>query len=307
MLKLEDDNIYAGVATSGSGGGGGSSTKYGATVENFLGDVNENGILQFPSLAEPSNLVFTGVKGIVSLGMEEHFLNNNSIGSVSFPDLEILNQTKAMSKAFSGSTSITSASFAKLATISGQSAFDETFGSCTNLTTVSFPELTTVSGTYGMRNGLYMSGVTSVSFPKLTTVSGMYGMQNLCSGCGNLATISFPALTTLSGYQALNHAFYGSKIVQAEFPVLSDVTGQQCLSELFSYCTLIQSVSFPALTSASFGSYTNQFHNMLYFQVKDCTVHFPSNLQSVIGSWTDVTAGFGGTNTTVLYDLPATE
>ena len=40
--------------------------------------------------------------------------------------------------------------------------------------------------------------------------------------------------------------------------------------------------------------------------VTGCTVHFPSNLQSVIGSWSDVTAGFGGTNTTVLYDLPAT-
>lgn len=25
------------------------------------------------------------------------------------------------------------------------------------------------------------------------------------------------------------------------------------------------------------------------------------------GAWTDVTAGFGGTNTTVLFDLPATE
>jgi hypothetical protein len=41
--------------------------------------------------------------------------------------------------------------------------------------------------------------------------------------------------------------------------------------------------------------------------VTGCTVHFPSNLQSVIGSWADVTEGFGGTNTTVLFDLPATE
>jgi hypothetical protein len=40
--------------------------------------------------------------------------------------------------------------------------------------------------------------------------------------------------------------------------------------------------------------------------VTGCTVHFPSNLQSVIGSWSDVTARFGGTNTTVLFDLTAT-
>ena len=281
--------------------------KFGATISNFLGDVDENGILQFPSLAEPSNLVFTGVKGISAMGLEEHFYHNNSIGSVSFPDLEILNRANAMLKAFGNSTSVTSASFPKLTTISGQSAFDETFGVCTNFTTASFPELTTVSSTYGMRNGFYMSNLTSVSFPKLTTVSGMYGMYNLCSGCSNLTTISFPALTTLSGFQALAHAFYGSKIVQAEFPALSDITGQKCLSELFSNCAQIKSVSFPALTSASFGNYTNQFYNMLYVQVENCTVHFPSNLQSVIGNWSDVTAGFGGTNTTVLFDLPATE
>ena len=41
--------------------------------------------------------------------------------------------------------------------------------------------------------------------------------------------------------------------------------------------------------------------------VTGCTVHFPSNLQSVIGSWTSVSAGFSGTNTTVLFDLTATE
>ena len=40
--------------------------------------------------------------------------------------------------------------------------------------------------------------------------------------------------------------------------------------------------------------------------VTGCTVHFPSNIQSVIGSWASVTSGFGGTNTTVLFDLPAT-
>ena len=37
------------------------------------------------------------------------------------------------------------------------------------------------------------------------------------------------------------------------------------------------------------------------------TVHFPANMQSVIGSWSDVVNGFNGTNTTVLFDLPSTQ
>jgi hypothetical protein len=69
--------------------------------------------------------------------------------------------------------------------------------------------------------------------------------------------------------------------------------------------TSISNLSLPALKSTSFGSYTNQFNYMLK-GVTGCTVHFPSNLQSVIGSWSSVTSGFGGTNTTVLFDLPAT-
>ena len=67
----------------------------------------------------------------------------------------------------------------------------------------------------------------------------------------------------------------------------------------------LASIFFPSLNSNFFGSYTNQFKGIPQ-GVTGCTVHFPSNLQSVIGSWFDVTAGFGGTNTTVLFDLPAT-
>ena len=70
--------------------------------------------------------------------------------------------------------------------------------------------------------------------------------------------------------------------------------------------TTLMSVSFPALTSQSFGASTNQFSGMLSMD-EGVTVHFPSNLQSVIGDWSDVKNGFGGTNTTVLFDLPATE
>jgi hypothetical protein len=83
------------------------------------------------------------------------------------------------------------------------------------------------------------------------------------------------------------------------------VSGYQAMQFALIGCTGLTSLSFPALTSTSFGRYTNQFNGMLS-GVTGCTVHFPSNLQSVIGSWSDVTAGFGGTNTTVLWDLPAT-
>ena len=88
------------------------------------------------------------------------------------------------------------------------------------------------------------------------------------------------------------------------FAALSDL-GREACEEMFKNSG-VTTLSFPALKSTSFGSRTDQFKNMLS-GVTGCTVHFPSNLQAVIGSWADVTSGFGGTNTTVLFDLPQTE
>ena len=66
-------------------------------------------------------------------------------------------------------------------------------------------------------------------------------------------------------------------------------------------------MSFPALTSDFFGSsYNYQFMGMLG-NTENVTVHFPSNLQAVIGNEDDVINGFDGTDTTILFDLPATE
>ena len=72
----------------------------------------------------------------------------------------------------------------------------------------------------------------------------------------------------------------------------------------FAYSALT-SLSFPALLASSLSSNALQFDFMLE-EVEGCTVHFPSNLQSVIGSWNSVTSGFSGYNTTILFDLPAT-
>lgn len=154
------------------------------------------------------------------------------------------------------------------------------FVDCTGLTTVDLSNLTSVSGAYAMRNAFYNSrNLTSVDLSSLTTVSGAYAMYNVCQGCTGLTTVDLSSLTTVSGRNSMQSAFQD--------------------------CTKLTTLSFPSLISTGFGSYTNQFDNMLS-GVTGCTVHFPSNLQSKIGSWSSVTSGFGGTNTTVLFDLPAT-
>ncbi len=269
---------------SGKVGIGELGKKYGATINNFLGDVNANGVLQIPTTN--TDLVFNGVKDLAQNALCDEFsciqstnANKQKIRSVSFPDL---------------------------VAISGHSGLKGFATYQTNLTSVSFPKLQTISGEYALTQAFRATGVTSVSFPELENItSNNSACENCFGNCQNLTAISFPKLKILKN-QSLSSAFGSCNIQTATFPALYDLSGYKPLASCFSYNTALTSVSFPALKSTSFGSYTNQFNNMLS-GVTGCTVHFPSNLQSVIGSWADVTNGFGGTNTTVLFDLPATE
>jgi uncharacterized ParB-like nuclease family protein len=186
----------------------------------------------------------------------------------------------AMYYAFQGCTGLTSVDLSRLITLSSNYAMEYAFQSCTNLTSVDLSNLTTISGQSAMQYVFrYCTGLTSIDFSSLTTVSGRSAMYYAFQGCTGLTSVDLSSLTTINGYQAMGYAFSG--------------------------CTKLTTLSFPSLISTGFGSNTNQFNSMLS-GVSGCTVHFPSNLQSVIGSWTSVTSGFGGTNTTVLFDLPAT-
>lgn len=141
--------------------------------------------------------------------------------------------------------------------------------------------LETVSAYQYLFNKFYVFGdtITSVDFSSIVTISGGQAFAYTFQLCTGITTVSFGGLEVLTGAGAFYYAFRG--------------------------CTSLKNIYFNSLKSNSFGGSTNQFNSMLD-GVTGCAVHFPSNLQSVIGSWSDVTAGFGGTSTSVLYDLPAT-
>ena len=166
------------------------------------------------------------------------------------------------------------------ATDIGSYAMYRAFAGCSELTSIDLSGLTTLSGDNAMNYAFYgCSELTSVDLSSLTTVSGESAMYGAFSECTGLTSVDLSSLTTVSGSQAMTYAF--------------------------SWCTGLTTLSFPALTSTSLSSDANQFDDML-FEVTGCTVHFPSNLQSVIGSWSSVELGFSGADTTVLFDLPAT-
>ena len=157
-------------------------------------------------------------------------------------------------------------------------------------------------------NGELQKQTTSFtwSLPSNVTDVKNYALYYAFYNCTGITSVDLSSLTTIGGSTAMSSAFYNcTGITSVDLSSLTTISGILAMSTAFSGCTSLTTLSFPALTSTSFGSYSNQFNNMLQ-GVTGCTVHFPSNLQNKIGSWSSVTSGFGGTNTTVLFDLPAT-
>lgn len=198
--------------------------------------------------------------------------------------------------------------------------------------TIDLSNLTSVGyrGLYSTFNSCSALEFTNTSFSNLLTV-GDWGMYECCYGCSSLYSINLNLLQSVS-YRGLYQCFYNCdnaygildfsgllsvgvggmyqtfggciNITEANFYNLSWID-QQGLMACFYYCYGLTDVYFYALTSNSFSD-SSVFDSMLT-GCSNVTVHFPSSLESTLENWSSVQNGFGGTNTTILYDLPATE
>lgn len=196
----------------------------------------------------------------------------------------------------------TSIVFGDLQQISGVSVCNSMFQSASGITSVSFPHLTTI---IGMQALVYMfssnANIISVDLDSLTTLSGSYCCQQMFSSCATITSVKMSSLTTVSGQNACYQMFMNCPaLTEMSFESLESITASNIFGGIFQGCTNLSKLSFFALKS--FGTQTNQFANMLR-NVNGCTVHFPMAIQATIGSWSDVTNGFAGTNTTVLFDI----
>lgn len=214
---------YSSVTVDVASSGG---TKYGASIDNILGDVNANGVLQRPT--EECNLVFTGVKDVADSGLQYCLYHQDTIKTITFPDLT---------------------------EVSGNQAFMSGFYNCTNLTSVSFPELTTLPKTFTFYNAFgNCTALTSISFPKLreitSTDTSSYVFNSAFSGCTSLTSVSFPELTTINGGAVLSQAFRNCKsLTSVSFPKLITVPnnsafGGSSSQYIFYGCTALQEIHF---------------------------------------------------------------
>ena len=205
----------------------------------------------------------------------------------------------ALASAF-GLTGVTTVNLSNLETVDSR-GMTMIFTNCYALSSVTINKLQTI-GPEGLMQAFATSSITTVDFSSLKTVSDR-GLAQAFSTCASLTSVNMPSLQSV-GALGMDRTFYNCYGFTSVNLDSLNAVGNSAMSQCFAG-TQLSSLSLPSLNSSSFGNYTNQFYNMLQ-GVTSCTVHFPSNLESVIGSWPDVTNGFGGINTTVLFDLPAT-
>lgn len=174
-----------------------------------------------------------------------------------------------------------------------------------NLTTYALPAGVTDLGDYALAYAFIgCAGITSADFGSLTSITGKGPFFHTFELCSNLASIDFSSLATIES-AAFTYAFMDCpSLTSIEFTSLSTLnstTTSGAFQYAFMRCTSLASISFPALTANSFGTNTAQFRYMLS-NCTGVTVHFPSSIQGQIASMEGYPS-FGGTNTTVLFDL----
>lgn len=207
--------------------------------------------------------------------------------------------------AFYGSTGIKKFDVHPVEKISYGYVFARCCQEASNLEEIDFSNLEHIysNAQYAFQNAFSTCRkLTEISFPKLTSIDAQYAFSSTFYSCTNITKAEFPLLQTVNGSSAFSFAFqYCTKLTTVSFDSLTSITGSGAFGNAFRSCSTLKELRFPSLSSMG-TSNTNQFSSMLY-GVSGCTVHFPASMQATIGSWSSVTSGFGGTNTTVLFDL----
>ena len=192
--------------------GGAPATKYGVSIGDLLGNVDENGAYQIPT--EPFTLDLSSVKSLPQYGLYYKFYKSKVSGALRIGLEGDLSGIYAFNSCFRGCTGLTSVNLSSLTTVSGSNAMSNCFSDCTGLTSVDWSSLTTISGTSAMAYCFdNCTGLTSVNLSSLTTVSSSSAINSCFHGCNGLTTISFPALTSIVdksfGSASYNYIFGG--------------------------------------------------------------------------------------------------
>lgn len=254
------------VYNVGGGGGGEPATKFGVSIDNLLGEVDENGTYNFGSLggASVDKFIFdgSGIKKVGWAAFQYAFTNNAGISEALFPDLEEIN-TYGFQYAFQASA-ITRITFGKVRVINANRALYNMVSSLSNrqtrllelpiknveeLSGWSVAEWAFRSGFDGKATGLY----------NLRIINGNRACYEMLGYSDFLEDIQLDSLESISGDAACQRMFYSCVYLKkAYFYSLTSVTpanalglGTDLVSGIFAGCDGLKEIHFRADAKAT--------------------------------------------------------
>lgn len=278
--------------------------KFGVSIDNLLGNVDENGWLEAPT----ESFVFdgTGIKILYFSGLGNRFNSGNSaqpipVTKILLPDLERM--LGSISGLAENASRLTEVDIRKLSNIEEVSAFSSAFRNCSSLSVLHMEGVVEISGASSCSNAFYdCISLKNTGLPNLTTISGSSCCQYMYYGCV-FEELGLDNLTTISGYTCCQYMFGRLTIDAAEFPKLSAITGSNACRYWFSDST-VKRVYFPALTTVSAGAFASSTSNGAFRNCTNLTeIHFRADAQATIEAMTGYSNKWGATNATIYFDL----
>ena len=245
-----------------SGGG----AKFGVPIEALTGAVDDNGVLQHPTL---SNYTFesTEIRGIADYVLSYFVMKDTSITAVRLPNLTTVG-VESLYEACYMCTNIHTVDLSGLTTI-GEKGMNYCFYGCTSLTELDLSNVTSVGkmGLSAAFNGCIL--LQSIDLSNVTSVE-QAGISSAFYGCTSLRTADLSGMTI--GY-GLGNTFYNCSSLTSV-----DVSGIQEVQTAGLSGTFVNCTSLPTLNLSNVTSVGNQgLKNVCY----GCTSLKTVNLSSL--------------------------
>lgn len=307
-------------------------TKLGVTIDNFIGDLSDDGVLTSPK-SIGDTLDFSGVvewKADMRSGFYAKPIKN-----ILFPDLKYLSGG-SMYSMFEHNTAIQTVSFPALVSISATSVCEYMFNQCGHLESLYFPELQEVLagrpcpcmcqycyelhtfsapklktiGPYG-ESGQFQytfssdSKLTNVDLTSLEKIEGYYACSGMFSECSKLETILLPSLKTVGNLSSMggecNSMFSNcSSLSTVDLSGLETILGESTCQSMFLGCKALTTISFPKLTRIEG---TTPMIDMFLRCTALTEIHFRADMQTTVEALSEYSKKFGATNATIYFDL----
>jgi hypothetical protein len=307
-------------------------TKLGLTIDNFIGNLSDDGVLTSPKsigntldfsgvvewkadmrsgfYAKPiKNILFPDLKHLSGGSMYSMFEQNTAIQTVSFPALVSISATSACEYMFKQCSHLESLYFPELQEVLAGRPCPSMCQYCYELHTFSAPKLKTIGPYWEAGQFQYTfsnnTKLTNVDLTSLEKIEGYFACSGMFSGCSKLETILLPSLKTVGNLSSMggecNTMFTScSSLSTVDLSGLETILGKNACQGMFQYCKSLTSISFPSLTRIEG---TTPMNSMFSGCTNLLEIHFRADMQTTVEALSEYSNKFGATNATIYFDL----